>query len=35
MAYVENVRRAITASTTKPGYSDIEYSYELHPSELD
>ena len=35
MAYVENVRLAITASTTKPGYSDIEYSYELHPSELD
>jgi len=35
MAIVENVRLAITASTTKPGYSDIAYSYELHPSELD
>ena len=35
MATVENVRLAITASTTKPGYSDIAYSYELHPSELD
>ena len=35
MATVENVRLAITTSTTKPGYSDIAYSYELHPSELD
>ena len=35
MAIVENVRLAITASTTKPGYSDLAYSYELHPSELD
>ena len=35
MATVENVRIAITASTTKPGYSDIAYSYELHPSEFD
>ena len=35
MATVENVHLAITASTTKPGYSNIEYSYELHPSELD
>ena len=35
MATVENVSLVITASTTKPGYSDIEYSYELHPSELD
>jgi hypothetical protein len=35
MATVENVRFAITASTTKSGFSDIAYSYELHPSELD
>ena len=35
MANIVNVRLAITASTTKPGYSDIAYSYELHPSELD
>ena len=35
MATVENVGLAITASTTKPGYSDIAYSYELHPSEMD
>lgn len=35
MATLENVRLAITASTTKPGYSHIAYSYELHPSELD
>ncbi|MFC1719653.1 hypothetical protein ACFL00_00750 [Pseudomonadota bacterium] len=35
MATVENVRLAITASTTKTGYSDLAYSYELHPSELD
>ena len=35
MATVENVRLDITASTTKPGYSDLAYSYELHPSELD
>ena len=35
MSTVENVRLAITASTSKAGYSDIRYSYELHPSELD
>jgi hypothetical protein len=35
VATVQNVHLAITASTTKPGYSNIEYSYELHPSELD
>ena len=35
MATVENVHLAITASPTKPDYSDIAYSYELHPSELD
>jgi len=35
LATVENVRPAITASTTKPDYSDLAYSYELHPSELD
>ena len=35
MATVGNVHLAITASSTKPGYSDIAYSYELHPSELD
>jgi len=35
MATVNNVSLAITASATKPGYSDIKYSYELHPSELD
>ena len=35
MATVENVRLAITASTTKADHSDIAYTYELHPSELD
>jgi hypothetical protein len=35
MATDENVSLAITASATKPGYSDIAYSYKLHPSELD
>jgi hypothetical protein len=35
MATVENVHLDITASTTKPGYSKIAYSYELHPSEMD
>jgi len=35
MATVENVRLAITPLTTKPGYCQIAYSYELHPSELD
>ena len=35
MATLENVRLAITTLTTKPGYSQIAYSYELHPSELD
>lgn len=35
MATVENVRLVISASATKSGYSDIAYSYELHPSELD
>lgn len=35
MATIENVRLSITPLTTKPGFSLIEYSYELHPSELD
>ena len=35
MATLENVRLAITTLTTKPGYSQIAYSYELQPSELD
>ena len=35
MATIENVRLTITALTKKPGYSQIAYSYELHPSELD
>lgn len=35
MATVENVRLTITASATKPGFSEIAYSYELHPSEMD
>jgi hypothetical protein len=35
MATVENVRFTVTASTTRPGFSQIAYSYELHPSELD
>lgn len=35
MATVENVRLTITSSTTKPEHSNIAYSYELHPSELD
>jgi hypothetical protein len=35
MATVENVRLAITTLTTKPGYSRVAYSYELHPSTLD
>ena len=35
MATVENVILGITASATKPGFSDIAYSYELHPTELD
>ncbi len=35
MATLENVHLAITPLTTKPGYSQIAYSYELHPSELD
>ena len=35
MATVENVRLAITALTSKPGYCQVAYSYELHPSELD
>jgi hypothetical protein len=35
MATVESVHLDITASTTKPGYSKITYSYELHPSEMD
>lgn len=33
MATVENVKLGITASATKPGFSDITYSYELHPGE--
>jgi arginine repressor len=35
MATVENVILGITASAGKPGYSDIAYSYELHPDESD
>ena len=35
MSTVENVRLAITASVSIRGYSDIAYSYELYPSELD
>jgi hypothetical protein len=35
MATLENVRLAITPLATKPGFSRIAYSYELHPSELD
>lgn len=35
MATLENVRLAIAAVPAKPGYSQIAYSYELHPSELD
>jgi hypothetical protein len=35
MATVENVILGITASAGKPGYSDIAYSYELHPGESD
>lgn len=35
MATVKNVHLAVTPLTTKPGYCQIEYSYELHPSELD
>jgi hypothetical protein len=35
MATVENVRLDIKASAKKPGFSDIFYSYELHPGETD
>lgn len=35
MATVENVILGITASARKPGFSDIAYSYELHPDESD
>jgi len=35
MATIENVKLGITASAAKPGYSDIAYSYELHPDEQD
>lgn len=35
MATVENVKLGITPSATKTGFSDIRYSYELHPSESD
>lgn len=35
MATVENVKLGITASATKPGFSDITYSYELHPGNTD
>ena len=35
MATLENVRLAIAAVPAKPGFSQIAYSYELHPSELD
>lgn len=31
MATVENVKLEITASETKPGFSNMSYSYELHP----
>ena len=33
MATVENVKLGITESATKPGFSDITYSYELHPGD--
>lgn len=35
MATLENVRLVITPLAAKPGFSRIEYSYELAPSELD
>jgi hypothetical protein len=35
MATVENVRLDIKASAKKAGFSDIFYSYELHPGETD
>ena len=35
MATVENVKLEITESATKPGFSDLSYSYELHPDEDD
>jgi hypothetical protein len=35
MATLKNVRLAITALTTEPGYSQIKYSYDLIPSDLD
>jgi len=35
MATIENVKLGITASTGRPGYSDIAYSYELHPDQKD
>ena len=35
MATVQNVHLSITTSTKKSDYSDLAYSYELHPSELD
>jgi hypothetical protein len=35
MATVQNVLLGIAPSATKPGYSDISYSYELCPDEQD
>ena len=35
MATIENVQLGITAVVAKPGYSDISYSYELHPDAAD
>lgn len=35
MATIEHVRLAIKTLPDKPGYSQIAYSYEMHPSELD
>ena len=35
MATIENVQLGITAVAAKPGYSDISYSYELHPDAAD
>jgi len=35
MATLENVHLDITPLTTKPGFSRIAYSYELHPGEQD
>lgn len=35
MASVENVKLEISASATKAGFSNLSYSYELHPDEDD